>query len=84
MRKENGLRGGPGGGGGAPGLPIIILDILTPGVEGPLVNPSPAFKVGEGVLDSSCPGIGGTGNNAPFDPSVPVLTSDLLEGPLRC
>jgi hypothetical protein len=47
------IRGGPGGGGGPPGLPIIILDILTPGVEGPLVNdPSSLdFILGEGVLD---------------------------------
>jgi hypothetical protein len=30
------IRGGPGGGGGPPGLPINILDILTPGVDGPL------------------------------------------------
>jgi hypothetical protein len=44
-------RGGPGGGGGPPGLPIIILDILTPGVEGPLVKfPSSLPRsLGEGV-----------------------------------
>jgi hypothetical protein len=32
------VRGGPGGGGGPPGLPINILDILTAGVEGPLLK----------------------------------------------
>jgi len=51
IRVDGYVRGGPGGGGSPPGLPIIILDILTPGVDGPRIKfPSSLPRnLGDGV-----------------------------------